>query len=199
MPPGKGQEKLHSILPWGTPRKQNDSIFFWGTPIKICTAFSPGGHPNKISSHSSPAVNKSRQEANTFGISHSPSRVRECWWTAPEGTIHRTSRPRRARGDLRRVLPLAATNTIGISCSPPGLQNMTAITPRREDLPPCPWAKEVNGDLLRDPPLPRHKGEASDPSGCSKPLHCARLYNTIVYKMDGKHVCAMYCVMLKQP
>ena len=154
MPPGKGQEKLHSILPWGTPRKQNDCIFFWGTPIKICTAFSPGGHPNKISSHSSPAVNRgtpSQQQQQAGG---------EHLWDQPltlsgQGVL--VDRPRR---DDPPHIPTSE----GKGRSPPGSASRRDEHHRDQLLASRP--SEYDGDhprreICRHTPRPKRRGTIS--------------------------------------
>ena len=116
IPPGDTQEKLHSIPPGGHPEQiaQHSPL---GDTQKNCTAFPPGGHPEKM--HSIPPCRTGNQFEQFAGVVNSRwQRGEHHWdqplalssWSAggppPEGTVHRTSRPEKTRGDLRRVLPL---------------------------------------------------------------------------------------------
>ena len=91
---GDIQEKQNDcILPWRTPRNKIDSILPWGTPKKLVRAVCRGG------------CQQQQAGRTPLGSAARPLGSRSAGVPPSQESVHRTSRPRRARGDLRRVLP----------------------------------------------------------------------------------------------
>ena len=192
MPPENGQEKLHSILAWGTSRKNQT------------TAFSPGGRPGKNRQHSplgdtqeqnrqhSPlgdtqeklhsilpwgtpkksvravcrgGVSTTAGRANTIGISRSPSRVKECWCTALTGvgTPHIPTSEGEGRSPPGSALP--RRTSLGSVARLAAHWNMTAIIPEGRSAAIL-QDREARNDLRRVlplyPPGPRERQASND-------------------------------------
>ena len=184
--------KLHSILAWGTSRKnkttacspggrpgtKSTAFSPGGHPGTKSTAFSPGGHPGKIAQHSPlgdtqkissrslpGGVSTTAGRANTIGISRSPSRVKECWCTAPTGvgTPHIPTSEGEGRSPPGSALP--RRTSLGSVARLAAHWNMTAIIPEGRSAAIL-QDREARNDLRRVlplyPPGPRERQASND-------------------------------------